>query len=91
MKLKNTVRLSHLYPSVKLLDVYDELFAYDAKTNLLTWINDKKENNIENTISKIKHIFEPSPPPQECGCGCAGCIWEDGGSGFSVGIAYGQM
>ncbi len=60
MKLKNTVRLSHLYPSVKLLDVYDELFAYDAKTNLLTWINDKKENNIENTISKIKHIFEPS-------------------------------
>ena len=47
MKLKNTVRLSHLYPSVKLLDVYDELFAYDAKTNLLTWINDKKENNIE--------------------------------------------
>ena len=45
MKLKNTVRLSHLYPSVKLLDVYDELFAYDAKTNLLTWINDKKENN----------------------------------------------
>ena len=54
MKLKNTVRLSHLYPSVKLLDVYDELFAYDAKTNLLTWINDKKENNIENTISNDK-------------------------------------
>ncbi len=33
----------------------------------------------------------PTPPPQEHGCGCAGCIWEDGGSGFSVGMAYGQM
>lgn len=33
----------------------------------------------------------PTAPPQGCGCGCAGCIWEDGGSGFSVGMAYNQL
>lgn len=26
-----------------------------------------------------------------CGCDCAGCIWEDGGGGFSVGMIYANL
>lgn len=34
--------------------------------------------------------YDPAPyPPADptgCGCGCSGCVWEDGGGGFSVGM-----
>lgn len=27
-----------------------------------------------------------SPLPPSCTCGCSGCIWDDGGTGFSLGM-----
>lgn len=59
MNYKNIAQLKRLYPSVKLLKVYDKLFAYDAKSNLLTLVSEDNENNIEDIISKIKRTFEP--------------------------------
>ena len=41
------------------------------------------ENNYPNTVSFTK---EGRDLASACACGCAGCIWEDGGTGFSIGM-----
>lgn len=42
---------------------------------------------VQNEKNEQVLIFSDSG----CSCSCAGCSWEDGGSGFSIGMMYNKL